>query len=45
MDALEALGNDRAYAEQLFDRSFAEKAEVWATVAAAGAYVGVKPQE
>ena len=39
------LNGDRAYAEQLFDRSFAEKAEVWATVAAAGAYVGVKPQE
>ena len=39
------LNGDRAKAEKLFDRSFAEKAEVWATVAAAGAYVGVKPQE
>ena len=39
------LNGDRAGAEQLFDRSFAEKAEVWATVAAAGAYAGIKPQE
>ena len=39
------LHGDRAAAEQLFDRSFAEKAEVWATVAAAGAYMGIKPQE
>jgi tetratricopeptide (TPR) repeat protein len=39
------VNGDRAHAEELFDRSFREKAEVWATVAAAGAYMGVKPQE
>ena len=39
------LNGDRAQAEALFDRSFKEKAEVWATVAAAGAYLGIKPQE
>lgn len=39
------LQGDRARAEALFDRSFAVKPELWATVAAAGAYLGVAPQE
>lgn len=39
------LNGDRATAEKLFDQSFMQKAELWATVAAAGAYLGVKPQE
>ena len=39
------LQGDRTGAERLFDRSFAVKPELWATVAAAGAYVGVAPQE
>lgn len=38
------LNGDRDGAEALFDRSF-RKDEVWATVAAAGAYLGVPPQE
>ncbi|MEO5566318.1 MAG: hypothetical protein ABIR05_06650 [Luteimonas sp.] len=38
------LQGDRAGAEALFDRSFAIKPELWATVAAAGAYLGVAPQ-
>lgn len=38
------LQGDRAGAEKLFDRSFAIKPELWATVAAAGAYLGVAPQ-
>lgn len=38
------LNGDRAGAEALFDRSF-HKDEVWATVAAAGAYLDVPPQE
>jgi tetratricopeptide (TPR) repeat protein len=38
------LQGDRAAAEKLFDQSFAGKPELWATVAAAGAYLGVAPQ-
>ncbi len=39
------LQGDRAKAEELFDRSFAADGnEVWATVHAAGAYLGVKAQ-
>lgn len=38
------LHGDRAGAEALFDRSF-QVSEVWATIAAADAYLGVKPQE
>lgn len=36
---------DRATAEALFARSFARESELWATVAIAGAYLGVPPQE
>ncbi|WP_423925976.1 tetratricopeptide repeat protein [Dokdonella sp.] len=39
------LNGDRETAEALFDRSFKRDTELWATVAAAGAYLGVKPQE
>ncbi len=39
------LNGDRAGAEALFDRSFREGDELWATVAAAGAYLDVPPQE
>jgi tetratricopeptide (TPR) repeat protein len=39
------LNGDRETAEALFDRSFKRDSELWATVAAAGAYLGVKPQE
>ncbi len=39
------LNGDREGAERLFDRSFAVTSEVWATIAAAGAYLGVAPQE
>lgn len=39
------LNGDRATAENLFDRSFASAEEVWATIAVAGAYLGVAPQE
>lgn len=38
------LNGDRAAAERLFDRSF-ETVEFWATVSAAGGYLGVPPQE
>lgn len=39
------LHGDRAKAEQLFAKSFAvEGDEVWSTLSAAGAYLGVKPQ-
>jgi tetratricopeptide (TPR) repeat protein len=38
------LNGDRATAESLFDRSF-ETSELWATISAAGAYLGVPPQE
>jgi tetratricopeptide (TPR) repeat protein len=39
------LNGDRAAAEDLFDRSFKLESELWATVSAAGSYVGVAPQE
>ena len=40
------LHGDRARAEQLFDRSFqVAPDEVWATISAADAYLGVKPEE
>jgi tetratricopeptide (TPR) repeat protein len=39
------LNGDRATAEDLFDRSFKLESELWATVSAAGSYVGVTPQE
>ena len=39
------LADDRAAAEDLFDRSFKRDDELWSTVAAAGAYLGVTPQE
>ena len=39
------LNGDRATAEGLFDRSFERKGDIWATVSAAGAYLGVTPQE
>jgi len=38
------LAGDRDGAERLFDRSFGVAAEFWATVAAAGAYLGVTPE-
>ncbi len=37
------LAGDRAGAEALFAKSFAVTAEFWATVAVAGAYLGVAP--
>jgi tetratricopeptide (TPR) repeat protein len=39
------LLGDRAAAERLFDRSFQREDELWSTVAAAGSYLGVPPQE
>jgi tetratricopeptide (TPR) repeat protein len=40
-----AMHGDQATAEQLFARSFAaDNNEVWATIDAAGAYLGLKPQ-
>ena len=39
------VNGDRATAESLFDRSFERKGDIWATVSAAGAYLGVPPQE
>ena len=39
------LNGDRATAEKLFARSFDVAAEFWATVGAAGAYLGVVPEE
>lgn len=39
------LNGDRSTAEDLFARSFKLDSELWATVAAAGAYLGVAPQE
>jgi tetratricopeptide (TPR) repeat protein len=39
------INGDRDAAEKLFDRSFAISDEVWATVGAAGAYLGVAPEE
>ena len=43
--ALYLINGDRDGAERLFDRSFAISAEIWATVGAAGAYLGVVPEE
>ena len=39
------LNGDRTTAEELFDRSFKLESEMWATVSAAGGYLGVEPQE
>jgi tetratricopeptide (TPR) repeat protein len=39
------INGDRATAETMFERSFRIESELWATVSAAGAYLGVKPQE
>lgn len=39
------LNGDREAAEELFDRSFKLESEMWATVSAAAAYLGVEPQE
>lgn len=39
------LNGDRDTAERLFERSFGVAAEFWATVGAAGAYLGVVPEE
>jgi tetratricopeptide (TPR) repeat protein len=39
------LNGDRAAAEELFDRSFRQESELWNTVSAAGAYLGIAPQE
>ncbi|HWS72129.1 MAG TPA: tetratricopeptide repeat protein [Thermoanaerobaculia bacterium] len=39
------LNGDRAGAEELFSRSFGMEAELWNTVSAAGAYLGIAPQE
>lgn len=39
------INGDRATAEALFDRSFKLDSEIWATVSAAGAYLGVDTQE
>ncbi len=39
------LNGDRATAEALFERSFGIAAEFWATLGAAGAYLGVVPEE
>lgn len=43
--AYHLLAGDRVAAEALFDRSFKAAPELWATVSAAGGYLGVKPQE
>jgi len=39
------MSGDRPKAEELFTRSFGLKPELWATVAAAGGYLNVAPQE
>lgn len=39
------LNGDRASAETLFDRSFKIESELWATLSAAGAYLGVDTQD
>lgn len=39
------LNGDRETAEQLFERSFKLESEMWSTVSAASAYLGVRPQE
>lgn len=46
LGAYTLLKGDRDKAEELFDRSFSlNSEEMWSTSAAAGAYLGVKPQE
>ncbi|HKR66898.1 MAG TPA: tetratricopeptide repeat protein [Thermoanaerobaculia bacterium] len=39
------LNGDRATAEDYFERSFKLEEELWSTVAAAGSYLNVPPQE
>ncbi|MFP5247459.1 MAG: tetratricopeptide repeat protein, partial [Thermoanaerobaculia bacterium] len=39
------MNGDRETAEQLFERSFKLESEMWSTVSAAAAYLGVEPQE
>lgn len=39
------LKGERAKAEELFDKSFRQEEELWSTVNAAGAYLGVSPQQ
>ncbi|MEP7096906.1 MAG: tetratricopeptide repeat protein [Dokdonella sp.] len=39
------INGDRAGAERLFDQSFNSSVDMWGTIAAAGAYLGVVPQE
>jgi tetratricopeptide (TPR) repeat protein len=39
------LNGDRTAAEELFSRSFGLEPELWNTVSAAGAYLGIAPQE
>jgi tetratricopeptide (TPR) repeat protein len=39
------LNGDRDTAEQLFERSFKLESELWSTVNAAAAYLGVEPQQ
>ena len=38
------LNGDRASAEDLFEKSFKLESELWSTVDAAGAYLGIPPQ-
>ena len=38
------LNGDRATAEDLFEKSFKLESELWSTVDAAGAYLGIPPQ-
>ena len=45
LGAYHLLLGDRAAAETWFDRSFNREDDLWATVAAAGSYLGVPPQE
>ena len=45
LGAYRLLLGDRAAAETWFDRSFKREDDLWATVAAAGSYLGVPPQE
>ena len=39
------MNGDRDTAEKLFERSFKAESEMWSTVSAAAAYLGVEPQE
>ena len=45
LGAYHLLLGDRAAAESWLDRSFAREDDLWSTVAAAGSYLGVAPQE